>query len=243
MDFTGKVAIITGGARGQGAEHGRRLTSAGARVVLTDVLEDEGTAMACELGESALFVRHDVGDEDSWSQVIDATCRFAGGIDYLVNNAAVAKFGPLIETGRTEFELHQRVNELGVFLGMKHVAPYMIERGGGSIVNVSSLGGFRAGGNDVAYVSSKWAVRGMTKSAAKELGPSGIRVNSIHPGLVLTPMISEVSAAVLADRAARVPLGRSGTVEDISRLVAFLLSDEASYITGAEIAIDGGLGL
>jgi len=243
MDFSGKVAIVTGGARGQGAEHARRLTAAGARVVLTDLLEAEGSRLAVELGEAALFVRHDVGNEDDWQRVLDAAKEFGGGVDYLVNNAAVAKFSPLVETDRSAFELHQRVNELGVFLGMKHAAPAMTARGGGSIVNVSSLGGFRAGGNDIAYVSSKWAVRGMTKSAAKELGVNGIRVNSIHPGIVLTPMIGEVPESVIADRTARVPLGRAGTVQDIAALVIFLLSDEASYITGAEIAIDGGLGL
>ncbi|MEO5640621.1 MAG: glucose 1-dehydrogenase [Sphingomicrobium sp.] len=242
-DFHGKVALVTGGARGQGAEHARCLAAAGARVVLTDVLEDEGRATAAAIGEAAVFVAHDVASEVSWLHALAETQRFGGGLDFLINNAAIARFSPIGQTDVATFELHQRVNELGVFLGMKYCAPLIAARGGGSIVNVSSLGGLRAGGNDIAYVGSKWAVRGMTKSAAKELGAQNIRVNSIHPGLVVTPMLGEVSPDVIAERAAKVPLGRAGTVEDIAGLVLFLLSDAASYITGAEIVIDGGLGL
>jgi len=241
--FAGKVALITGGARGQGAEHARQLVAEGARVVLTDVLQAEGEALAAELGHAARFVHHDVADEGAWRRVLAETERFAGGLDYLVNNAAVARFASIAATDMAIFELHQRVNELGVFLGMKYSAPLMAARGSGSIVNISSLGGLRAGGNDIAYVSSKWAVRGMSKSAAKEYGPLQIRVNSIHPGMVHTAMLAEVPNDVIAQRAARVPLGRVGTTADIAHLVLFLLSDAASYITGAEIVIDGGLGL
>lgn len=241
--FSGKVALITGGARGQGAAHARRLVAEGAQVVVTDVLEAEGEALAAELGQAALFLAHDVSDEAGWRGVIAEVERFAGGLDYLVNNAALARFQTIAETSAETFERHQRVNELGVFLGMKHAAPPIAARGGGAIVNVSSLGGLRAGGGDIAYVSTKWAVRGMTKSAAKEYGPLAIRVNSIHPGLVLTAMLAEVPDAVVEARTQRVPLGRAGTPEDIASLVLFLLSDEASYITGAEIVIDGGLGL
>jgi 3alpha(or 20beta)-hydroxysteroid dehydrogenase len=241
--FDGRVALVTGGARGQGAEHARRLAAAGAKVVVADVLAEEGSALASQLGDQALFVPLDVSSESEWSEAVRATVAFGGGLDFLVNNAATAAFQSIAETTLESFSRHQNVNELGVFLGMRHAARLMRERGGGSIVNVSSLGGLRAGGNDIAYVSSKWAVRGMTKSAAKELGPFGIRVNSIHPGLVLTPMVGAVEPHVIEQRKARIPLGRVGTCEDMSNLVLFLLSDAASYITGAEIVIDGGLGL
>lgn len=241
--FVGKVALVTGGARGMGAEHARRLVAEGARVTITDILAEEGEVLASELGEAATFIHHDVSDEEGWRRVISATVAASGGLDCLVNNAAIARFEPIAETTAETFELHQRINELGVFLGMKHAAPAMASRGGGSIVNISSLGGMRAGGNDLAYVSTKWAVRGMTKSAAKEFGPLAIRVNSVHPGLVRTPMLSEVPDDVIKKRASMVPLRRAGTPGDVASLVAFLLSDEASYITGAEITIDGGLGL
>lgn len=241
--FEGKAALVTGGARGQGAQHARRLVAEGARVIVSDVLEAQGEALCAELGEQAIFLLHDVGDEDAWRRAIALARTFADGLDYLVNNAAVAKMRSIEDTDRETFELHQRVNELGVFLGMKYAVPEIAARGGGSIVNVSSLGGLRGGGNDIAYVSSKWAVRGMTKSAAKELGQLGIRVNSIHPGIVETEMLGEVSPEITAQRIARIPLGRTGTTDDMSSLVLFLLSDAASYITGAEIVIDGGLGL
>ena len=244
MRFAGKVALVTGGARGMGAEHVRRLTSEGAQVTVTDVLDAQGEELVAELaGASVQFVHHDVGDEEDWRRVMSLIAASSGGLDYLINNAAIARFESIGETTAESFSRHQRVNELSVFLGMKHAVPLMTARGGGSIVNVSSLGGMRAGGNDIAYVSSKWAVRGMTKSAAKELGPLGIRVNSIHPGLVQTPMLAEVPDGVIRQRTSMVPLRRAGTPRDIASVVAFLLSDEASYVTGAEIVIDGGLGL
>lgn len=241
--FSGKCAIVTGGARGQGAEHVRRLVQDGARVIISDILDAEGRALAAALGGAAQFVRHDVAEAADWRQAIAAAQVLAGGLDYLVNNAGVARMRSIADTDTETFAFHQRVNELGVFLGMKHAAPEITARGGGAIVNVSSLGGLRAGGGDIAYVSSKWAVRGMTKSAARELGGLHIRVNSIHPGVVLTPMLDDIDPSVIEQRIARVPLGRAATLEDISNLVLFLLSEEAAYITGAEIVIDGGLGI
>ncbi len=241
--FAGKVALVTGAARGQGAEHARQLITEGARVVLTDVLAEQGRALAAELGDGAVFVEHDVANDTGWVAAIEAAKALGGGLDYLVNNAAIAKLQAIADTDLASFERHQAVNQTGAFLGIKHAAPLMAARGGGSIVNVSSLGGLRAGGSDIAYVATKWALRGMTKSAARELGPAGIRVNSIHPGVVLTEMLGEVEQAVIAQRLASTPLGRAGTVADISALVLFLLSDAASFITGAEIVIDGGLGL
>jgi 3alpha(or 20beta)-hydroxysteroid dehydrogenase len=226
-----------------GAEHARVLIAQGAQVTITDVLEVEGEALAAELGASAQFIQHDVADDEGWRRVMSSIAASRGGLDFLVNNAGIARFESLPETTVESFSRHQRINEMAVFLGMKHAVAPMTARGGGSIVNVSSLGGMRVGGNDIAYVSSKWAVRGMTKSAAKELGPLGIRVNSIHPGLVQTPMLAEVSDAVIRQRTNAVPLRRAGTPRDIANVVAFLLSDDASYVTGAEIVIDGGLGL
>jgi 3alpha(or 20beta)-hydroxysteroid dehydrogenase len=241
--FEGKTALVTGGARGQGAEDARRLVEEGARVVVTDVLDDEGENLARALGYGALFVHHDVADEDGWRRVVERVVDFGGGLDCLVNNAGIIQLGGVADTTREVFERHQRINELGVFLGMKVAAPLMVKAGGGAIVNVSSIRGMRANGGDVAYVSSKWAVRGMTKSAALEYAAHGIRINSIHPGVILTPLLSALSASALEERAAKIPMKRIGTVQEVADLVLFLLSDEARYITGAEIAIDGGMSL
>jgi 3alpha(or 20beta)-hydroxysteroid dehydrogenase len=241
--FEGKTVLITGAARGQGAEEARRLVQEGARVVITDVLEDEGEALAHSLKGNAIFIHHDVGDEDAWHRVVEKTKEFSGGLDGLVNNAGIVQLNAIADTTRESFERHQRINELGVFLGMKMIAPLMERTGGSSIVNVSSIRGMRTGGRDVAYAGSKWAVRGMTKTAALEFAPHGIRVNSIHPGVIMTPMLAGLPQGALEERAAGIPLKRLGTVEDIANLVLFLLSDEASYITGAEILIDGGMTL
>ena len=241
--FEGKTTLITGGARGQGAEEARRLVQEGGQVVITDVLDDEGNALVRSLGGQAIFLHHDVADEDGWRRVIEQTQQFAGGLDGLVNNAGIVKLSPIADTTRESFERHQRINELGVFFGMKFAAPLMMARSGGSIVNISSIRGMRSAGSDVAYVSSKWAVRGMTKTAALEFAPHAIRVNSIHPGVIMTPILSGLTPEALKERAARIPMKRIGTVEDVANLVLFLLSDEASYITGAEISIDGGMTL
>jgi len=240
LDFEGKLIVITGGARGQGAEEGRRLVASGARVVLTDILEEEGRALARELGPAAIFFRHDVASEMDWTALM-AFLRPLGVPWGLVNNAGIYQPLTIEATDLALFEQHVRINEIGCFFGIKHVALAMGPEGG-SIVNVSSIAGLRASPG-IAYASTKWAIRGMTKTAAAELGSRRIRVNSIHPGIIDTSMLDVWNREHFETRLAKVPLGCAGKVEDVAKLALFLLSDESSYITGAEIVIDGGLSL
>ena len=237
----GKVAIITGAARGQGANEARRFVAEGARVVVTD-LDANGQAVADELGASARFVRHDVANEDDWKTVITTAQDEFGKIDILVNNAGVFKPANIVDTTLAAFDLHYRVNTLGVFLGMRAVIPAM-ESGGGSIINISSIAGMRGWPGMIAYGGTTWASRGLTQCAARELAPQRIRVNSIHPGLVNTPMLDDHDPAALEAFVAAVPFGRMGSVDDVAEVVIFLASDLSSYMTGAEIVIDGGLAL
>ena len=238
----GKVAIISGAARGQGANEARRFVSEGARVVLTDI-DEKGQAVADELGANARFVRHDVGNEDDWAKVVAVTQEAFGKIDILVNNAGVFTPANIADTTLAAFDLHYRVNTLGVFLGMRAVIPAMESGGGGSIINISSIAGMRGWPGMIAYGGTKWASRGLTQCAARELAPQRIRVNSIHPGLVDTPMLDDHDPDALKAFEAAVPFGRMGTVDDVAEMVIFLASDLSSYMTGAEIVIDGGLAL
>lgn len=238
----GKVAIITGAARGQGANEARRFASEGARVVLTDV-NDAGKAVAAEFGENAIFLAHDVADENAWRTVVDAAVARFGKVDVLVNNAGVFRPNAIGDTTMDSYDLHYRVNQLGVFLGTKAVIEAMTAAGGGSIVNISSAAGMRGYPDMIAYSSTKWAIRGLTQCAARELAPRRIRVNSIHPGLVDTPMLADHSPEALVAFAAAVPLGRMAAPDDVAEIVIFLASDLSSYVTGAEIVVDGGLGL
>lgn len=235
--LAGKTALITGGARGQGAATARRFVAEGARVIIADVLDDEGKQLAGELGAD---YRHlDVSEEDDWASALDAT----GPATVLVNNAGILHFSPLAETSLADYERVIRVNQVGTFLGMRAVVPGMVAAGGGSIVNTSSIEGLAAAPLLVAYTASKFAIRGMTKAAALELGPSGIRVNSVHPGMIDTQMLPTALGGITVDLSRigrKLALRRVGQAEEIADLTVFLASDESSYCTGAEFVADGG---
>ncbi len=242
--LAGKVAIITGAAQGMGESHARTFVGEGARVVMTDMQSERGQAIADELGDSAHFVSHDVASSNDWARVLAETLSHFGSPQILVNNAGI--IGPVHEEfvfPEEDFRRVFEVNELGVFLGMCAVIPSMKENGGGSIVNISSMAGMVGPGaaSNAAYVSTKFAVRGMTKYAAVVHGKHNIRVNSVHPGVIKTPMMAAVlndEGGALADA---IPMGRMADPVEVSRLVVFLASDDSSYITGEEHVIDGGL--
>ena len=240
--FMGKVMLISGGARGQGAVEARLLVAEGARVVLGDVLEAEGQALAAELGDAARFLRQDVTVEADWTRAV-AAAEAMGGLHGMVNNAGIYRPAALMDTDAALFEAHMRVNQLGCFLGMKAVVPAMERAGGGSIVNISSTAGLRGSPGAIAYSGTKWALRGMTKAAAIDLAPRRIRVYSVHPGPIDTEMVRVWSEAQRAARIGQIPMGRMGTSEDVAKVVLFLLSDDSAYMTGAELAIDGGVSL
>ncbi len=237
----GKVAIVTGAARGQGEAEARRFVAEGAKVLLTDVLDEEGRAVAAELGEDAAFRHLDVTAEDEWlAAVAEAEERF-GPVTVLVNNAGILDFGPVEKQDVEKFRRVIDVNLTGTMLGMKSAVPSMRKAGGGSIVNISSNSGIWGIPMAAAYCSSKWAVRGLSKAGALELGRHGIRVNSVHPGGVDTPMVSGPGHDPNDTAwAKKLPLGRFGQPEEIAAVVAFLASDEAAYVTGAEWSVDGG---
>lgn len=228
-----QVIVITGAAKGQGEVEAERCAAEGAQVVVADVLVDEGRQVAARVG--GVFQKLDVSSADDWAALVRATDR----IDGLVNNAGVFRALSMQQTDEATFRRLFEINQLGVFLGMQAVAPVMASSGGGSIVNISSIAGMR-GVPAFAYVSTKWAVRGMTKTAARELGPQGIRVNSIHPGVVQTDMLQETPPERLDELAGMTPLGRVGQPGDIAGPVVFLLSKESDYMTGAELTVDGG---
>ncbi|MGB5097954.1 MAG: glucose 1-dehydrogenase [Porticoccaceae bacterium] len=242
-NLNGKVALITGAARGQGAAEARLFAQRGAKVMLCDILDSEGQAVAAEIGANAAYLRLDVTSEASWQAAVKATVSKFGKLNVLVNNAGIVKVTDLADCPLEEYMQVIQVNQVGVFLGMKTVAPAMKQAGGGSIVNISSIDGLIGMTGGTAYCASKFAVRGMTKVAALELGKDGIRVNSIHPGGILTPMITGagLDAQTAGEVFGRVPLQRIGQPEEIATLAAYLASDDASYSTGSEFIADGGL--
>ncbi|HEX4430981.1 MAG TPA: glucose 1-dehydrogenase [Frankiaceae bacterium] len=239
--LAGKVAIITGAARGQGAAEAQRFASEGASVVITDVLDTDAKALAGEIGEAALALAHDVSSEADWATVVRTATETFGGVDILVNNAAIYWTRPLVDEPVADFERLLRVNLVGALLGLQAVVPAMKARGGGSIVNISSLAGTAGMYGHGAYGMSKWGLRGLTQVAATELGVEGIRVNAVLPGSIDTAMLP-VPKADFGTRFQDLPLGRVGTANEIAEAVLFLASDESSYLTGSELRVDGGLG-
>src|SRR6516225_7000703 len=242
----GKVALITGGARGMGKSHVRHFVAQGAQVVFGDVLDDKGAALAAEFDEkSCRYIHHDVTSEADWAAAVVLAADAFGRLDVLVNNAGVLAFATIADMPLAEFRRILEVNAVGCWLGMKAVIEPMKAAGGGSIVNISSIEGFTGAAGLSAYSASKFAVRGMTKVAAQELGPFGIRVNSVHPGGVLTRMTLEQAETfdrIDGDAFLRsLPIARFAEPVEISRLVAFLASDESSYSTGSEFVADGGI--
>lgn len=240
----GKVALITGAARGMGESHARRFVREGAKVILTDRSEAQGQLLAAELGEQAVFLQHDVTSAEQWADVAAQAEKAFGPINVLVNNAGI--LGPIARTqhlSEADYLHVCAVNQHSVFLGMRAVLPSMLRAGRGSIVNISSIAGIAAnyGFPSLAYVASKFAVRGMTKATAIEYGRHNIRVNSVHPGFIHTPMMVEATNEEGGDALALIPLGRIAEPDEVSQLVLFLASDESSYITGAEHIVDAGM--
>ena len=237
----GKIAIITGAAQGMGAEHARVFVAEGARVVLTDLQEPAGQALAAELGANALFVRHDVSKAQDWDAVIAATRVAFGPANVLINNAAMYFIGPVDEADPERVRKLLDVNIFGSWLGISRIAPMMREAGGGSIINLSSLAGMRGIPWHGIYGTSKWAIRGLTKTAAYDLGPSGIRVNAILPGAIEETGMA--GGPLDETQLAAIPLRRTGRKNEVSQLAVFLASDESAYITGGDHVIDGGRAL
>lgn len=241
--FSGLTAIVTGAAGAMGEQEARMFAERGANVVLTDVRSDEGTAIADDIGKSAVFVPHDVSSESGWNTVIETALSAFGSVNVLVNNAAISKAIKLIDTDVDTFDLFYRINQLGVYLGMKSVVEPMKAAGGGSIINISSVAGLRGASTLFAYSASKWAVRGMTQSAALELARFKIRVNAVFPGVIDTPMNAPNPPGMNDVLVKTTPLRRMGESREVAEAVLFLASPEASFATGAELAIDGGMSI
>lgn len=238
----GKVAIITGAAQGMGASHARKFVEEGAKVVITDINLEAAEKLADEIGANAIALKLDVSKKDNWQEVVQKTEEKFGPVTILVNNAGVGIFKPLEELTERDFRLTFEVDELGVFFGMQTVVPSMKKANGGSIINISSVDGLVSAPTAIIYSASKHAVTGMTKGAAAELGQYGIRVNSVHPGIVKSPMAEQGDVAEFLKQLEQdIPLRRRADVIEISNLVVYLASDDSSYSSGAQFVVDGGL--
>ena len=238
----GKVALVTGAARGIGAAIARRYAAEGATVLLTDADEEGVVALAAELGASARA--HDVTSEPAWEEVAQWATGEHDRIDVLVNNAGIFLAAPLGDTSLEDFRRVQEVNQVGVFLGMRTVAPLMAAQGSGSIINLSSVAGRMGTPYLTAYAASKWAVRGMTKCVARELAPAGVRVNSLHPGQIDTDMNTrqrERTPELIDKLVAAIPMRRIGDPTEIADAAVYLAADESRYVTGSELVVDGGV--
>jgi 3alpha(or 20beta)-hydroxysteroid dehydrogenase len=236
--LAGKVALVSGGARGMGASHVRSLVAEGAKVVFGDILDAEGEVVAAEFGEDGSTTRYvhlDVTQPVDWERAVAVATSEFGGVDILVNNAGIINVGLIEDYALSEWQRILDVNLTGVFLGIRAVVPTMKAAGRGSIINISSIEGMAGTIACHGYTATKFAVRGLTKSTAMELGPSGIRVNSIHPGLIKTPMTEWVPDDIF-----QTALGRAAEPVEVSNLVVYLASDESSYSTGSEFIVDGG---
>lgn len=233
--LTGKVALVSGGARGMGASHVRAMVAEGAKVVFGDILDDQGKAVAAELGDAVRYVHLDVTQPDQWDAAVATACEQFGGLHVLVNNAGILNVGTIEDYELSEWHRIIDINLTGVYLGIRAVVKPMKDAGRGSIINISSIEGLAGTIACHGYTATKFAVRGLTKSTALELGPSGIRVNSIHPGLIKTPMTEWVPDDIF-----QTALGRAAEPVEVSNLVVYLASDESSYSTGSEFVVDGG---
>jgi 3alpha(or 20beta)-hydroxysteroid dehydrogenase len=231
----GKVALVSGGARNIGGASARMLVAEGARVVIGDLLDEEGAALAEELGDSARYVHLDVTSDEDWRAAVGLTVAEFGRLDVLFNNAGIFNGGQLQRYKTEQWQQMLDVNLTGAFLGIRAAADAMIASGGGSIINTSSIEGLRGTPWAHGYVASKWGLRGLTKSVALELAPHGIRVNSLHPGRISTPATDAMPADMIP-----IPLGRPGRPEEVASFVVFLASDESSFATGSEFTMDGG---
>jgi 3alpha(or 20beta)-hydroxysteroid dehydrogenase len=239
--FDGQTVIVTGGSRGMGESHVHGFIEEGASVVIADVLEDEGRALASGLGARGVFVRLDVTSDEQWDDAVRTAEERFGPVSVLVNNAGIAQYQPLVEIDPALWRRVLEINLTGTFLGIRAVAESMRRAGGGAIVNISSEEGLTAHAGFGAYGTSKWGVRGLTKYAALELGHRGIRVNSIHPGFTATAMLDTADPSSIAAMSATLPIPRVAQPREVTKLVLFVASEEAGYMTGTEFVIDGGL--
>ncbi|MEE1107179.1 SDR family NAD(P)-dependent oxidoreductase [Macrococcoides canis] len=235
-----KVMIITGAAQGMGKVHAECAIAEGAKVVITDINEEKGNEVAKQLGEKALFIKHNVADEEDWKRVIKETYDKWGRVDVLVNNAGITYNMKIDEITLEDYMKIININQVSVFLGIKYVSEIMKTQKSGTIINISSMNGLVGGA--IGYTDTKFAVRGMTKAAARELSPYNITVNSVHPGVIHTQMLEQPGVKEAVEQFKQtIPMRRVAEAKEVSHMIIFLASDEARYSTGSEFVIDGGV--